>query len=734
MRIRTKLILLFVSVSLAPLVIQGVNDRMSVRALGKRVGDQAAQELIDRARAELSRSARASAAMLSARAQYVEMVVANQAQQLTRLYRERAITGFSPEPPPHIGMPLTNRDFDAAISEASGAEEPRYGLSTDPNYYFIAGDNSRTPILVSWDQPVLVPAPGLTEEQIAVDAPLLAAWAGTLEGVRDADDELILGHFTCTTEGLHLSLPGKGGYPGLYDGSERSWFQAALNAGGDTFTWELVIDAPTRQLRLTCSTPVLDPDGTVRAVTACDVSLLSMLDLVALPREATRSTSASVVGLRSVPNQFQRGDLLADVESFDDSGASWSTPPRRPRLQDRIGEDAAGRIIEELAAGRGGSKEISDRGVASLIAFYPVGSDGEVGLLVTEDLAGVLDRATAARDEVNATAMNLIRESAIVGFLALGATIVIAALSSRKISEPVMELADAAGRIAEGDLDTRVQVTGADEFHRLAHAFNGMAPKLADRLRMRDALEVAEKVQQNLLPSESPEVPGYDIAGFSDYCDETGGDYFDYIPSGSVTAGGTGRIGLAIGDVTGHGIGAALLMTTTRASLRHAAVDHEPIERVLGGVNRVLEADTSDGRFMTLLFLRLDPQDHTLRWVSAGHDPAIIYTPGAGGSFAELTDASGVPLGVVPEYDYPASAQTTLSPGQIVVAGTDGIWEARNINGAMFGKEKLKALIAEHAEKPAAEIARAVVDAVHEHHMGVHQQDDITVLVVKRVP
>ncbi|MEJ2057733.1 MAG: SpoIIE family protein phosphatase, partial [Desulfofustis sp.] len=195
----------------------------------------------------------------------------------------------------------------------------------------------------------------------------------------------------------------------------------------------------------------------------------------------------------------------------------------------------------------------------------------------------------------------------------------------RRIIAPVLAINDGAQRVAAGDLTTRLAPTGSNELSNLMQAFNEMVDGLRHRDRMRRSLAVAKEVQQNLLPHEAPAVAGLDIAGTSIYCDETGGDYFDYICSDKDDG---DQVSVVVGDVSGHGISSALLMATTRAFLRQrAALPGSPAE-IISDVNTQFSRDVADsGSFMSMFYLSIDTGRQTLDWVRAGHDPAIRYDP-----------------------------------------------------------------------------------------------------------
>jgi serine phosphatase RsbU (regulator of sigma subunit) len=240
------------------------------------------------------------------------------------------------------------------------------------------------------------------------------------------------------------------------------------------------------------------------------------------------------------------------------------------------------------------------------------------------------------------------------------------------------------------------------------------------------ALNIAQEVQQNLLPAGPPEEKRLDIAGMTLYCDETGGDYYDYIAMSSL---GPDTWALVVGDVSGHGIASALLMAGVRAYIRGRAGQPGSAAEIITDVNRLVSADTTNTcQFMTLFFLVVDARAGRMTWVNAGHDPALIYDPHAD-RFEEVL-GRGTPLGVMADCRY-TDKGAALEPGQIVVLTTDGVFEAHNENGDMFGKERSKEVIRQNAGLNAEGILKAVVEAVRSFRGDAAQNDDITLVVAK---
>jgi len=316
-----------------------------------------------------------------------------------------------------------------------------------------------------------------------------------------------------------------------------------------------------------------------------------------------------------------------------------------------------------------------------------------------------------------------------MGYTAVGVAIMVlmlAFLLSKLITRNIFELVTAVGEIAKGNFTARVSVHGKDEISQLGLAFNQMIPKLKERVNLKNALEVAQQVQQNLLPTHNPKFHGADIAAISEYYHETGGDYYGFIPR--QTAEGESLV-VAVGDVSGHGIPAALMMCSARAYIRCQATAGGRLDDVVKRTNELVAQDVDQtGRFMTLFLLELT-ESRTIRWVRAGHDPAFVYDPSED-RFEELS-GEGLPLGVIHNTRFELGERSDLSSGRIIVIGTDGIWEMLSPKGEMFGKERLKDVIRTHKNESSAAIIRAVVDTLTEFRRTASQIDDLTIAVIK---
>lgn len=490
----------------------------------------------------------------------------------------------------------------------------------------------------------------------------------------------------------------------------KDWYDRTRAQDGPV--WSLSA-ASGRATVLTASMPIRRPDGSVVGVTAVDVATRSLAAAVRLPEDWPPGTTVLIVDpgrMRDGAGVQAGSRLLASATP----GQGKDAPPAAPQ---------ADLVIRDLA-GASGVRRIAVDGGSYLVAHGPAGGFGPL-LVVTMPVDGL----GTGDAEAGAALRRIHQQLAVAGLtltLMLAIGIVLSFIGARSITKPVSNLALAARRIADGDLDARAEVNTGDELEDLADAFNTMLPKLQDRIRMREALSLAMEVQQKLLPAEAPHIPGIDVAGSSLYCDETGGDYYDFLELAEL---GTSRVGIAVGDVAGHGIAAALLMATARALLRSRAAQPGTLSQVMTEINEHIAGDAHAGRFMTLFYGVIDAQRRSMRWVSAGHAPPLIYTA-AHDEFTELPGGD-IPLGVEPHWVFREERRDGWMPNDILAIGTDGIWETRDPSGAMFGVDALRDVVRANAHLSASAICDAVGASLKAFRQHREQADDVTLVIIK---
>ena len=300
-------------------------------------------------------------------------------------------------------------------------------------------------------------------------------------------------------------------------------------------------------------------------------------------------------------------------------------------------------------------------------------------------------------------------------------------LSGKSILQPIYDMMVLVRRVRKGHFKQKVRVVSNDELGVLGDGLNEMTEGLIERDNIRQSLYLAKEVQQTLLPREDPKLDGLDVAATIVYCDETGGDYYDFLDTSATRP---GNFTVVIGDVSGHGIPSALMMATGRAFLRQrASLPGTPAD-IVTDVNQQMTRDFEEsGSFMTLYFLCIDRANRSLCWVRAGHDPAIFYDPETD-NFEELRGA-GMVLGVDAEGRYEEFHKTGLKNGQVIVLGSDGLWEARNPQGEMFGKAPVHQIIRHNPQASAREILTSSFNAFNVFLGDRAPEDDVTMVVIR---
>lgn len=237
-------------------------------------------------------------------------------------------------------------------------------------------------------------------------------------------------------------------------------------------------------------------------------------------------------------------------------------------------------------------------------------------------------------------------------------------------------------------------------------------------------LEIARSIQQDLLPTRSPELDDFDIAGWNQPANQTGGDYFDWqlLPDG--------QLAISVGDATGHGIGPALVSALCRAYARASFVADNKRDKVLERLNTLLANDLADDRFVTFAVIFLNPRSSEVKVLSAGHGPILLYRHAE--NRLENLDAQGIPLGMIAGMKYEDADPNCLQEGDMIVIVTDGFYEWRNPNNEEFGLERLKDTIRQARDSSAADLIAKLNEAVKNFSRGTKQEDDLTAVVLRR--
>lgn len=712
MRIRWKLLILLLLIALTPLAFVTLLSHRATLRLGRQMASLTHQALIDRAERQLQQVVDDQAAVIRQ-----EGLRINQAVQAQALEVERCLAA----PPPANAHPRYGEDYDR------GTDLPT-GMAPSARHQGIRPDQSLGPISITLDEQVFVLGPGVSRDAVAADVARLTAVLPMYRLLYEGARELIYWQYTSLDNGVHSCYPGHGGYPPQYDPRQRDWY--ALARKQDDVQWcAPYVDVSTRQVILTAARAVHRPDGSFAGVTAIDILAADLVRHLPLPSSLAKEARTLLVAVERPPGGTEPGLRIVARPDYASDGRRWDAPEEPEWL---TSDDGArlGELIRRMLAGESGVQRMRQGGRTGLWAYGPLGTKARsVGVVMIVPYDNVVTEAAAAEAFVLAQTAHQLR---LTGAVCGGVILIVAAIAfvySRRVTRPIRQLAHAAVRIARGELDTRVDIRTHDELGELGRTFNEMVPQLQDRLKIRHSLSLAMEVQQRLLPAHPPRIAGLDVAGKSIYCDETGGDYYDFLDLSRL---GANRLGVAVGDVAGHGIAAALLMATARALLRSRASQPGSLAQLMSDINAHLTEDTPLNRFMTLSYLIIDSHARQARWVCAGHDPAITYDPAA--DVFEEWAGGDIPLGIQAQWPYKEHGPVALHPGQIIVIGTDGIWESRNPAGRMFGKDGLREVIRRNAGCSADGITHAITDALAAFRQTSPQEDDVTLVVVKILP
>ncbi len=244
-----------------------------------------------------------------------------------------------------------------------------------------------------------------------------------------------------------------------------------------------------------------------------------------------------------------------------------------------------------------------------------------------------------------------------------------------------------------------------------------------ERERMERELELATEIQQRFQPSAPPQVENYELQGISFACYEIGGDYYDFIPRHD------GKMLIALGDVSGKGTAAALLMSSLHAAIHAQAMAKSSLSEMVSAVNEYLAENTPTNRFITFFVGELDTETNELAYINAGHNPPLVAR--IDGTVEEL-DSGGFPLGIMPGADFELG-KIRLEKGEAVIVFSDGVSEAENTSGEEFGVDRLSTVVKQHVSRSASGLRDKIESALSDFTGTAPANDDITLVIVKRM-
>ncbi|SHK93036.1 sigma-B regulation protein RsbU (phosphoserine phosphatase) [Desulfatibacillum alkenivorans DSM 16219] len=710
MKLRWKVFLLLMIFSLVPLMVVTAISQKATKTAGNMLSRDSRAALLELSERALEVTVRNTAEIQKGLEAALEFRMASMARKAEYLYVMPA--------------PASDASFYWKEDFNDPAKAPP-DLAPHDGYEIRHMDGQITPYSISLDYPVIAAAPGVNPDEHPVDKAVLASLRDEfISAYKDGESRATA--CIALESGLFAAYPGHGEFPEGYDPRLKPWYRAALTqTSPDTpVTWTFpMVDEVTGQVVFAASTLIHDPEGKVVGVLCMDVLLEEVLNMAAMPSSWIGTVETYDLLVQNNPDNGKLGALVLAHDDYVTATRDWTGMIFTEWL-DSQDKEIFHTILKSMEQGNTGVARLRCKGKDSIWAFAPVGRK-YYKLLVTP-----MSSINSSIDKANEVVDSLTRKHLLVNFIAacwaLLLGVIGAMIISRIFTKHIYQMIDAVKRLARGDFSVHMDFEISDERGELITAFNEMVPRLRENVRLKKALELAHEVQQNLLPVDAPLVTGLDIAGAIVYSDETGGDYYDYLEFDETN---DHKITVVVGDVSGHGIPSALLMTTARALFRQRSSMRGSITSIVSDVNKLLTRDVGlSGRFMTLFYMDLDTQKKQVKWLRAGHDPALVLDSNTG-EFTEL-DGEGIFLGGIEDYEY-KEYEREIHPGQIIAVGTDGVWEARNQQGDMFGKEAFKQIIADNAHEPAQVIMDKVFEAVGAFRLPVNQEDDITLVIIK---
>jgi serine phosphatase RsbU (regulator of sigma subunit) len=500
-----------------------------------------------------------------------------------------------------------------------------------------------------------------------------------------------------------------------YDPRTRPWFQGAVAANDGNVYWtEPYTFYTTKEPGITVSARYDRGDGVERVI-GFDVLLKDI-------SEFTRNVAIGERGVVAVLTADRRLVGLPGVAALDDPDVRATAYLKRP-------QDLGLTLINDATA----AVESEPRNSPNITCRFESGGEAWWGCAQPYSLTADQDLRIAIllpEAEVTGNLRQLRFIIIVIVIVVLAFGVFRAAFVARRFSRPIEALVEQSRRITQGELEATSQVESPiAEINALADAQEQLRQGIIARLQLEKVerdLDLARDIQRTLLPTAPPVTPGFEVAGWNQPADKTGGDYFDWLELPD------GRTILTLADVTGHGIGPALIVAVCRAYMRAAtSTGSASLSEAIARTNELLSVDIPDGRFVTAAIGILNPEQSTLELISAGQAPILFYE--AASNTVHNWHADELPLGIMRGLAFDTPRLIAFKPGDMLLLTTDGFMEWPNAENEQFGTARLETFLRDHHDLEPEVLIERLHEAVLAHAGDVPQGDDLTAVVIRKL-
>jgi phosphoserine phosphatase RsbU/P len=713
-----KLLILLTSIALIPLSCAILYDWTVHRLLSTEISSHAGSLLIQEAAGMLNQAVAAYARLAREQGQTLELIAEIQAREMEELLAQQ------PRAMPKVYF---SEDYDRGVVPGMVAASPRYDK--------VNNDGTLLPGRISLNDVDFKLAPGVARGTVASDIARLAEMTPLYRIIYSRHSNIVVSLYTALESGVISSYPGMGRFPENYDPRSTAWYKNTKKAPG--LIWNPpYVDATGIGILISIGVPIHWPDGTFAGVTAVDVSSIQELPSK-LPNAywaGNLQVFLTLVAMR--PDGKEMGLRMVGVGDYHKEFKDWTTPLEEVWLEANDQEKYY-QMVREIRSGRSGSVEMPFKGHDSLWAYGLIDNDN-TALVFIVPMENIVAKAKEMEDFVlNQQHRELAFFSGII-ILAIVAVILFSYWGSRSIADPLHALAKATEEIAAGNLNVQIpSIKSKDEISDLTRSVASMKGDLkkyidelthatTSRERMESELRIARDIQMSFLPMELPQPPhGTEFSVFATIqpAREVGGDLYDLFFIDNT------NLFFAIGDVSGKGVPAALLMAKTKTLVKGLARDenYEP-HKIILDMNFELGQGNETCMFVTFFCGILNSTTGEVLFSNAGHNPPLLLKEHNEAAFLEPQRT--MMLGVFEEAEY-LTERLLLMPGDSLFLYTDGVTEAFNEHDDFYSAPRLQGLLSSLRGLSPEETIAAVLNDVRSFSGSAPQSDDITMLMIR---